>query len=159
MGELKQAFESLGFTNVSTYINSGNVIFDSRETNEVKLVRMCEDSIKKTFGFLVKVAIISQSELHDALCHSPIWWGSSETVKHNAIVAIAPARAVDIMREVGEAKPEYEKVAVRGKVIFWSAPLKTFGRTRYSKIVGTKTYQHVTIRNANTMRKLHALVS
>lgn len=51
MGELKQAFESLGFTNVSTYINSGNVIFDSRETNEVKLVRMCEDSIKKHLDF------------------------------------------------------------------------------------------------------------
>ncbi len=159
MSELKQAFELLGFTNVSTYINSGNVIFDTQEVDEVKLVGMCEDIIEKTFGFLVKVAIISQTELQDALRDSPAWWGDEETVKHNAIVVIAPAKTSDIMHAVGEAKPEYEKVAASGKVIFWSAPLKTFGRTRYSKIVGTRAYQHITIRNANTMRKLLALVS
>ncbi len=58
------------------------------------------------------------------------------------------------MEEVGEAKPEYEKIAAAGQIIFWTAPLQTFNRTRYSKIVGTTAYQYITIRNANTTRKL-----
>lgn len=61
------------------------------------------------------------------------------------------------MAEVGEAKPDYENVAAVHPIIFWSAPIKTFGRTRYSKIVGTKAYQSITIRNANTTLKLAEL--
>jgi uncharacterized protein (DUF1697 family) len=61
------------------------------------------------------------------------------------------------MQEVGEAKPEYEQVAAYEPIIFWTAARATFGRTRYSKIVGTKAYQSVTIRNANTTRRLAEL--
>ena len=70
---------------------------------------------------------------------------------------IAPKKAEEIIAEIGEAKPEYESVAAHHPIIFWSAPIKTFSRTRYSKIVGTKTYQSVTIRNASTTRKLAEL--
>lgn len=48
----------------------------------------------------------------------------------------------------------FENVAAYHPIIFWSAPVKTFSRTRYSKIVGTKAYQSITIRNANTTLKL-----
>jgi len=60
----------------------------------------------------------------------------------------------EVILEVGEAKTEYEKVASYGRVIFWSAPLKTFSRTRWSKIVGKPVYNEVTIRNANTVKNL-----
>jgi len=60
----------------------------------------------------------------------------------------------EVFKEVGEAKPEYEKVSSFGKVIFWSAPLKTFSRTRWSKIVGKPVYNKVTIRNSNTVKCL-----
>jgi uncharacterized protein (DUF1697 family) len=72
---------------------------------------------------------------------------------------IPPAEASSIIADVGAVKPEYEKVAAYETVIFWSAPLATFSRTRWSKIVGTKAYQDVTIRNANTARKLLELAA
>ena len=154
MLELRHCFESLGFMNVVTYINSGNVIFDASETSKEKLVEQCEEIIEKSFGFRVVCSVILATELHEALDHMPDWWGEGPTAKHNAIFVIAPTTPHEIMKQVGEAKLEYEKVAAYGPLIFWSAPLKTFSRTRYSKIVGMPAYQSITIRNANTTKKL-----
>jgi len=140
--------------NVSTYINSGNVLFETEKTDKAKLVVECETAIEVMMGFHVICSIISADELKAALAHAPKWWGVDKESTNNAIFVIAPATAKEVMKEVGEAKPEYEKVAAYEPVIFWTAPVKTFGRTRYKNIVGTKTYQSVTIRNANTTRKL-----
>ncbi len=154
MKQLKLSFESLVFKNVRTYINSGNVIFDAIEMDISVLVERCEAVIEKDFGFHVICAVISAKELGAAISHAPGWWGVDDQDKHNAIFVIPPSNPNKIMQEVGEVKPEYEKVAYYGSVIFWTAPLKTFGRTRYIKIVGTYAYRFITIRNANTTRKL-----
>lgn len=156
MSELKACFEQAGFTNVSTYINSGNVIFEYQENDKTDLVAQCESAIEDQFGFHVVCAVITADELLLALQHAPSWWNEGEA-KHNAIFVISPKRVEEIMTEVGEAKPGYEQVAAHQPIIFWSAPLKTFSRTRYSKIVGTEAYQFVTIRNANTTLKLAEL--
>lgn len=155
MAELRECFEEAGFTQVSTYINSGNVFFESSEKSDAKLVALCEEAIEKRFGFRVICAVISADEMKDSLAHAPTWWGGDDpAVKHNALFIIAPKTAAEIMKEVGEPKPEYENVAAYGRVIFWSAAFKTFGRTQYQKIVGTPAYQFVTIRNSNTAKKL-----
>lgn len=153
MSELKVCFENAGFTNVSTYINSGNVLFESTTLDVVKHGEACESAIEKQFGFHVICSVISSDELLRVVKSAPEWWNKGEG-KHNAIFVIAPKTAEEIIAEIGETKPEYENVFASHPVIFWSAPLETFSRTRYSKIVGTKAYQSVTIRNANTTLKL-----
>ena len=157
MLQLKQCLEDFGFTDVSTYINSGNVLFESSETDKAKLVQQCERAIEDKFGFRVVCAVIGAAELCDAVAHAPKWWNKDKAAKNNAIFVIAPATAEGVMQEVGEAKPEYEQVAAYGPIILWTAPLETFSRTRYSRIVGAKAYQSVTIRNANTALKLAEL--
>lgn len=159
MPELRKCFEKAGFKDVVTYINSGNVIFETAQTDKAKLVQICEQAIEEQFGFRVVCAVISAAELQDALRQAPKWWGNDNEIKHNAIFVIAPKTAKDIIEEVGEAKPEYENVEAHEPIIFWSAPIETFSRTRYSKIVGSKAYQSVTIRNANTTKKLLELSS
>lgn len=154
MAELKVAFEDAGFADVSTYINSGNIFFSCEEKKIVDLQQQCRQTILDTFGLEIPVAILSVNDLANALNHAPEWWDRDADAKHNAVVVIAPARAEAIIEMVGEAKPEYEKVAYHGQVIFWSAPIKTFSRTRWSKIVSTAAYGSITIRNANTMKKL-----
>jgi len=157
MSELKNCFEVLGYQNVMTYINSGNVIFETSIVDKVLLVNQCEVAIENKFGFHVVCSIISASELSDCLAEAPSWWGKDTVSKHNAIFAIAPETAKGVMQQMGAGKIEYEKVEACEPIIFWSAPLDTFSRTRYSKIVGTKAYRSVTIRNANTTKKLAEL--
>ncbi|MBR0599961.1 DUF1697 domain-containing protein [Sinanaerobacter chloroacetimidivorans] len=154
MSDLKACFEHAGYQNVITYINSGNVLFDSEEQELRRLTEECAKMIEKEFGFPIGIVLIHVDTLKEALEHAPDWWDEDSESKHNAIFVIPPATAEEVIAEVGSIKPEYEKIAVCNEIIFWSAPLKTFSRTRWSKIVGTKTYRNITIRNANTAKKL-----
>ncbi|SHK99039.1 DUF1697 domain-containing protein [Desulforamulus aeronauticus] len=158
MSDLKTCFENAGLLNTRTYINSGNVIFDSEEQDTTKLIKKCEEILEKEFGFPISLAIIDATTLKEALEHVPEWWGDDPNSKHNAIFVIQPATAKEIIADVGEIKPEDEQLYAYKEIIFWSAPLKTFSRTRWSKVVGTKAYQNITIRNANTTKKLLELV-
>jgi len=154
MTRLKEVLLATGFENVSSYINSGNIIFESQVTDLAKLVAKFEGILLDDFAVTTRVAVLSAQELHESFVNAPSWWGKDPGSKHNALFVIAPADAHDIEREVGESKPEYEKIAMHNHVIFWSAPLITFSRTRWSKIVGTRAYDKITIRNFNTTKKL-----
>lgn len=154
MHDLKNCFENAGFLNTRTYINSGNVIFDSEEQSIIDLSRYCNDILEKKFEFPIGLALIDVHTLKEALENVPDWWGDDPNSKHNAIFVIRPATAEEIIADAGKIKPEYEQLYAYKEIIFWSAPLKTFSRTRWSKIVGTKAYQSITIRNANTTKKL-----
>lgn len=158
MSELRELFEQSGFQKVSTYINSGNVIFSSDNTDEILLKEECEKLILQRFHLNILVAVITAEDLISALQHAPSWWGEDKASKHNAIFVIPPATTEEIIHAVGEAKPEYEKVDCYGRVIFWSAPIDTFSRTRWSKVVGSAVYDSITIRNSNTAKKLLELV-
>lgn len=159
MPELKELFEENGFFDVVTYINSGNIIFSSDNTDEKKLKEKCEVLIADKFQLNIPVMILSVDDLVTALGHAPSWWGQDKDSKHNAIFVLPPTTVDEVFKEVGEIKPEYEKVDYYGRVIFWSAPIKTFSRTRWSKIVGSSVYDSITIRNANTVRKIAQLVN
>jgi uncharacterized protein (DUF1697 family) len=108
----------------------------------------------RSFGFPLDLALIGVQTLKEALERAPNWWGEDPNLKHNAIFVIQPATTEEIIANTGKIKPEYEQLYAYKEVIFWSAPLETFSRTRWSKIVGTKAYQSITIRNANTAKKL-----
>lgn len=158
MATLKERFEQHGFTNVVTYLNSGNVIFSSEETDVLQLTKECENLIEETFELKIIVTIVSAEALLKALEKMPEWWNTDKESKHNVIFVIPPTTTEEVIASVGEAKAEFEKVAYHERVIFWSAPIKTFSRSRWSKIVGTKMYSRITIRNANTVNKLAELV-
>jgi uncharacterized protein (DUF1697 family) len=157
MKELKKLLEENDFQEVGTYINSGNIIFSSENSNVEFLKRNCETLIFEKFNLKISLMIISADELIETLDNAPDWWDVDSESKHNAIFVIPPTTVDEVIREVGEAKTAYEWVGSYSRVIFWSAPLKTFSRTRWSKIVGKPIYNEVTIRNANTVKNLAKL--
>ena len=158
MAELKRAFEDDGLYEVSTYINSGNILFTYEECGIAKLQEKCRKIIWSSFKLDIPVAVFSAAEIIDAMAHAPFWWNTDRESKHNAIFVISPATAESVCAEMGDIKPEYEKVSYYGPVIFWTAPLKTFSHTRWSKVVGTRAYVCITIRNANTAIRLAELM-
>jgi len=157
MAHLKTSFEQQSFQNVATYINSGNVIFDSSlDASAAKSV--CEKMIAEDFGLDIPVCVISAGDLAEALANAPDWWNTVPETRHDVFFVIPPMTAAEICSHVGAVKEEYEKVAHYGRVIFWSAPMATFSRTRWSKISKDKTmYRAMTVRNANTALKLAEL--
>ncbi|WP_188203796.1 DUF1697 domain-containing protein [Desemzia incerta] len=155
MKELQKCFLDAGFTGVQTYINSGNVLFEAeKESDEKVLQEDCQTMIQTSFGFPIAVAIISVQNLFQALRQVPEWWGKDPQEKHNALFTIFPATADEIMSEIGEVNSEAERIYCSEMIIFWSSSIQHYSKTKFSKIVGTKPYQKVTIRNANTTKKL-----
>ena len=59
MADLKACFESLGLTDVVTYIQSGNVIFKSAEKDKAKLTKMIEAGLSKRFNYEARLVVIS----------------------------------------------------------------------------------------------------
>ncbi len=157
MPELKELFQQNGFYDVITYINSGNIIFSSEDSDIESLKRQAETLILERFRLSLSVMVISADDLGEALHRAPAWWDVDKESKHNAIFVIPPTTVNEVFQEVGEIKPEYEQVGYFGRVIFWSAPLKTFSRTRWSNVVGSSVYDKITIRNSNTFKKLAEL--
>ena len=159
MADLRSSFERHGFQNVVTYINSGNIIFDSDIIDETALKAVCEKLVTADFDLNVQVCVISAADLHDVLAHAPVWWNKEPGMRHDAFFVIPPMTAAEICAHVGEARAEYEKVDYYGRVIFWSAQMANFSRTRWSKISRDKAmYNSITVRNANTTLKLAELV-
>ena len=71
MTELKILFQKLSFSEVVSYIQSGNVIFMCNETNILKLEHQIEQSLEKAFGFQVPVMVLTNSKLQTILSENP----------------------------------------------------------------------------------------
>ena len=71
MEELKRLYDSLGFTKIKTYIQSGNIIFESPISDTSDLVNKIETSIKQTYGFSVTVIIRTASEFQQVVNNNP----------------------------------------------------------------------------------------
>lgn len=156
---LKAAFEAMGFLDVSTYINSGNVLFSSEGNDTGALSILCHNMIEAQFLLDIPVVVLSRDELRGALDNAPAWWDvpSEKTVIHQVIFPVPPLTVEAVYQAVGEAKPAYEQVGSYQNVIFWSAPRATLSRTRWYKIASSSVNDRVTIRNASTAKKLLAL--
>lgn len=63
METLRATFESLGFQDVKSYINSGNLVFETRKTDDGKLARIIHDAVQMDFGFDISVMVRPMDEV------------------------------------------------------------------------------------------------
>ncbi|MDE8051308.1 DUF1697 domain-containing protein [Erysipelothrix rhusiopathiae] len=155
MADLKQIFESLGYTSVKTYINSGNVIFKSENEALKSMQEALEGTLKDFFQFEIPLVIITLEHLEQVLNEAPAWWDkTNKAYYHTAIFVIPPAKLDDIIEVMGEAHVEFESVQSGLDVIYWSADLQNYSKSRWSKTASTSINNCVTLRTANTVYKL-----
>lgn len=156
MAELKQNFEILDYTEVKTYLNSGNVIFSSDEANIIKTTSRIEEMIRNQFSLDIPVFVISKEELEDILHHAPDWWGGeSKEIYDNLIFIMPPVTFKDVYNEIGEPKEGLEKIEEYKETVFWSFSRKDYQKTNWwSKTASANISSKLTIRTANTVRKI-----
>ena len=153
MADLKVGFEEAGFSDVSTFLNSGNVVF-SAETDAAKPI--IEKMISDKFGLEISVYVIKKDYLQEILSHSPEWWGLDNNDKYdNLIFILSSDSAEEIYDLLGEPSEGLERVKIYENVIFW-----TFDRQSYRKCNWWKrtacapVADKLTIRTANTVKKV-----
>ncbi|MBM6764576.1 DUF1697 domain-containing protein [Faecalicoccus pleomorphus] len=142
MIELKQCFERLDYTEVKTYLNSGNVIFSSDETDRIKITSQIEEMIKNQFHLDIPVFITSKEKLEDILHHVPDWWENENKESYdNLVFIIPPATCKDVYNEIGEPKEGLEKVKEYKEIVFWSFSRKEYQKTNWwSKTANVNIY-------------------
>lgn len=159
MSELKKGIAALGFTEVVTYLNSGNVIFSSTLNEKNTLSNKIKSMIKDRFGLDIPVFIILQQELENLLKNAPDWWGTdNEEIYDNLIFMMPPLSYKEFYDEIGTPKAEYEQVHHYKTVIFWSFSRKNYQKTNWwSKTANSNISDKITIRTANTVRKIKSM--
>lgn len=156
MSELKIELEKLGYSNVITYLNSGNVILKSKIDDKKNITNDIYLMIKNKFNLEIPVYVITSLELKDILDNTPEWWGTdNKEIYDNIIFIIPPAKYIEIYNEIGEPKEKIEKIKEYNNIIFWSYNLKEYRKTNWwSKTANTIIKDKITIRTANTMKKV-----
>jgi len=157
MSALKKSFEALGFTDVVTYINSGNIIFKSKEADARKLESKIEKMLLKEYQLDSRVVLRSLSEMERIVKSLPKNWTTDRDWRYNVIFLRHTIDSKDILSEL-ELKKDIEEVVYCPGALFWAAQVSELTRTNMLKLSSRKMYQDMTIRNVNTTRKLYELM-
>jgi uncharacterized protein (DUF1697 family) len=152
MPELRTMAEDLGYTDVATYINSGNLIFASSK-KAAALAREISGAIKERFGTDTDVAVRTPAQLNKILADNPYPDGNPSQVTVAFLTKAAPAQA---KQRVAEMATDAEPFTFAGSevYVYYSNGI---GRSKlaekFSSVIGVSS----TVRNLNTVTKVLAL--
>lgn len=158
MADLKKVFEKLGFTNVVTYINSGNVIFETKESDSKNLSKVIEQNLTKYFKFDLRIVLVSEKELNSVIKSVPLEWKKRNDLRCYVAFVRKPITPKEVL-EVIEPKEEVDSVKLGEGVIYLTTKLEGITKSGFTKLIKTKIYKDITIRNYNTVQKLQGLIN
>ena len=158
MADLKQLYETLDLKNVVTYIQSGNVIFDSTMTNKVQLKTILEKQIEQDYGFFAPIEIRTQSELEAILSNSPFDAPLTQQEGSKYLVtflASAPSKAA--INDTQKFVAASETLVINKNIAYLHCP-NGYGKSKLSNTFLEKKLGVVaTTRNWKTVNTLYEL--
>jgi uncharacterized protein (DUF1697 family) len=158
MADLTSLYEALGFQQVSTYIQSGNVIFSHAGLKTHILSEQIEQAIEKRYRFQVPVEIRTHKELDAIIKNCP--FGPVDLEKEGTKLLLSflsdrpsPENVARLMEYVKEP----EKLVLQGKQVYLYCP-NGYGKSKLSNsFLEQKLGVNATTRNWKTVHKLHEL--
>jgi uncharacterized protein (DUF1697 family) len=170
MAELREVAASLGHTGVSTYIQSGNVLFSTGETDTGQLAAALEAAISERFGLRASVVVLSRDELARILDGNPYRDEPNPRLVH--VVFLNGELPPDVLDRIGAAqaavaaKGSRDTVQVAGQAVYLHAPdgfgTSELAQVLLSRVLGAPAKQKkqatvATARNMATSAKLLSL--
>lgn len=152
MKQLKTAFESFGYENVSTYINSGNVFFESA-TDAKKHIAKINHALKKEFGFEIPIVIQDQKTILNIAKSVPVSW-ENDTNQKSDILFLFPDYDRKSSLSLIKVKEGIDTLIYIKGAIAWNVPREHYHKSGISKFIGSELYKNSTARNVNTLRKI-----
>lgn len=154
MVELKAMFEEMGYKNVRTYIQSGNVVFESPKAKTETLCKKIEAALQKSLGYAVKIVIRTKEEIETIIVEYPF----SKVKGHEnfktdvAFLSAVPDKAA--IKELEALNTDDEMFKVSGGNVY-SLRNKGFPDTLLGKgVIEKKLKVIATVRNWNTVNKI-----
>ena len=157
MARLRAVTEGLGFDDVRTYINSGNLLFRTASTDRAALTDRLEFAIEAEFGFRVPLLLWTANELARLVASLPKDCADDANTRCNVLFLWPEADKPEAIDGL-PVNPEVDRVQYLPGAVVWQLDRAKATRSRLNKLVGTPFYRQISIRNSNTVRKLHALL-
>lgn len=154
MSELKEFLKRAGFSDVDSYINSGNLFFASDESVE-NIVLKVEKVLEENYEFVIPFTLLSKEEYLEEMAGLPEWW-KDEFARKDILFFSRETDASEVIRFVEESAFYNEKVYVGKCAVFWAKIDEAeYQKTTYhKKILKQPFYKTITIRNGKTFDKI-----
>lgn len=158
MTALKACFEAMGFADVATYIQSGNVVFRTPVADQARLGRTIEAALSKQFKYDAKAVVVSHDTLKRVVREAPKGFGTRpDAYRYYVIFIRAPLTPQGAIKAV-EVRAGVDEVAIGRSALYHSRLISRATQSRLSRIVQKPEYQYMTIRNWNTTTRLLELL-
>ena len=158
MTELRRCFEALGFGNVATYIQSGNVLFEAAERGPADLSARIEEALSEQFGYQARIVLRSHDQMRAIVADAPTGFGSQpDRYRYNVIFLREPLTAAEAMQDL-RTRDGVDQACAGDGVCYFSLLVSRAAQSYLSRISALPVYQSMTIRNWNTTVKLRALM-
>jgi uncharacterized protein (DUF1697 family) len=159
MDRLRSIFEQLGHAAVTTFIASGNVLFQSKSRSAKKLEQDIEASLQKELGYTVATFIRTAAELTEVAALAPFKTWNDENVVSRYIAFVAAPPAAGMAKKLKSLCEADDQFHCANREIYWLGQTKVsdskFNGALLEKTLGAPA----TMRNVNTVRKIAALLS
>ena len=156
MEELRKHFELPGFANITSYIQSGNILFDTKEKKQEFIRTKIEEQLLLKLGYAVPVIVRSLPDLEKVIAGNP--FNQSELAGAGKLYVhfLSAVPAADKVAELDNLSSEMEQLKIRNREAYLLTG--SYGTTRFSNtFIEKKLAVQSTARNWNTVNKLLAL--
>lgn len=161
MDALRTCLEEVGFSDVKTYIASGNVLFSS-DVNFREVENTIDNSLKKSFGYRGPTVVLSATDFETILNEAPKDFGNEPDKYHSDVIFLKlPARADEVLQAMLglKLKDGIDTAQAGSKALYFTRLSAQRTKSRMSQIIGLPSYKNMTIRNWNTTKKLSELLA
>lgn len=161
MSELREQITAEGFTNVRTYINSGNLLFEAgADAPRENVAQAVEDLLAHRYDFPIRLALLTAQEYLAQLDELPDWW-HGEVARRDALFYTRGLDRSHVRERIEAMELGDEAVHFGEHAVFWGKfDEKNFLRTAYHKrLLREDFYRQVTIRSGSTVEKIAAMLS
>ena len=158
MSALRVCLESMGLKNVTTYIQSGNILFESSLKSPAELTREIEDALSAELLNAAQVVVVSQQQLKSVVTKAPAGFGADPAkYRYDVMFVRAPLRARELLPTIALKEGVDEAFESNG-VLYFRRLTRLASQSKLSRLVATPAYKSMTIRNWNTVTKLCRLI-
>jgi uncharacterized protein (DUF1697 family) len=158
MADLRTCVEALGLDDVSTYIASGNILFEAGERDAAALETKIERAIEQQFGLPVKVVVLDRAAYARVVRAIPKSWVGDARVRANIAFVRRGTDAKQLVRGLQPDAAVEEVKAIHGAIL-WATKRDALNRSVMRKLIGGAAYKELTVRNLNTTLKLRELLA
>lgn len=154
MKELKELLEGLGYSNITTYIQSGNAVFQYKKTNEEKLAAQIKEGIKTKFGYDVPVLVRTVDEMRAAIDNNTFLKQKDIDAEKLHITFLAHEPERENINKANTYNYEPDRFIISGREVYVYCP-NGYGNTKINNtFFESKLKVQATTRNLKTVREL-----